>query len=191
MRSRRAPTLLAAVLISLICADAAAATSKFEIVPGQSIGRAELGMTRKATEQRLKGLAKPTRGQVGQVYSLGYSYPLHEPNGNPGGPLIISFFGLSRTARAVSMVTVEPALATVPEHVGIGDHHDELLGAYPGIDCSHSATDGSRDHDIDTTENYECELRSNGGFTYFSFASIDADPEQRIGAIGISARRID
>jgi hypothetical protein len=98
---------------------------------------------------------------------------------------------LSRSARAVEIVTVEPAMATVPEHVGIGDAHDELLGAYPGIDCYHSAADGSRDHDIDTTENYECELHRNGGFTYFSFASIDADPGQRIGAIGIATRRID
>lgn len=191
MSIRLAPALLAAVVLSLLCVDAAPAASKYEIVPGRSIGRADLGMTRKATEKRLKGLASPTRGQVGQVYSLSYSYPLHEPNGNPGGPLIISFFGLSRSARAVSMVTVEPALATVPEHVGIGDRRDELLAAYPGVDCYHSATDGSRDHDIDTTENYECELRRNGGFTYFSFASIDADPDQRIGAIGIATRRVD
>jgi hypothetical protein len=181
----------AVVVISLLVFDASASAAKYDIVPGQSIGRAELGMTRKATEQRLKGLAPPTRTQVGQVYSLGYSYPLHEPNGNPGGPLQIAFFGLSRNARSVSMLTIEPTLATVPEHVGIGDRHDELLAAYPGIDCYHSATDVTRDHEIDTTENYECELRKNGGFTYFSFASLDADPGQQIGAIAIASRRID
>ena len=59
------------------------------------------------------------------------------------------------------------------------------------MNCYHSNPDGSRDHHIDTTENFECELHGNGGFTYFSFASHDSDPGKHIGGIAIATQRVD
>jgi hypothetical protein len=89
------------------------------------------------------------------------------------------------------MVTVERSLGTQPEEVGVGDGFFKMLGNYPGVFCYHSEVDGTRDEDIEDSENFECELKSNGGFTYFAFASLDADPRQRIGAIAVSSIRID
>lgn len=86
------------------------------------------------------------------------------------------------------MLTLEPCLGTRQEHVGVGDTAAELLASY-SVNCYHKNSDGSRDHNIDDNQNSECELRRNGGFTYFSFDSVDSDPEQRIGVIAVATRR--
>lgn len=93
------------------------------------------------------------------------------------------------------MLTMEPSLGTETAHVGVGDTAAEMLAAY-SPDCYHGNSDGTRDHEIDQNEidqneNSECELHANGGFTYFAFASVDSDPEQRIGVIAIATRRVD
>ena len=169
-------------------AVAAGGLAKYEIVPGESVGVVGLGMTRDKVQNRLKHPID--RSHDGSLYSLTYHYPAHDQIGNPGGLLIVSFHGLARSARSVYIVTVEPSLGTKGEHIGVGDTAAELRASYP-VHCYHSDPDGSRDPIVDDNENSECELRSNGGFTYFSFASLDADPGQRIGAIAVAARRVN
>lgn len=160
-----------------------------EIVPGKSIGHAALGMTRNVVQRKLKSPIPPHRTKAGQLYSLTYRYPYR--SGNPGKKLIVAFKGLSPGAHAVYILTVERTLGTRPEDVGVGDKFFKMLGSYPGVNCYHSNPDGSREENIENNDNFECELHKNGGFTYFSFASLDADPGQHIGAIAVASRRVD
>ena len=123
------------VLTLLTCAawatSAGAAPGKYEIVPGESIGYAALGMTRKTIQHKLKNPI--AHSHDARFYYLSYHYPAHDRIGNPGGKLTIVFHGLSRGAHAVYMVTVEPSLGTRPEHIGVGDTFSEMKGAYPGV----------------------------------------------------------
>ncbi|MGI9019535.1 MAG: hypothetical protein ACR2G3_02345 [Solirubrobacterales bacterium] len=183
-----ASTALLSGSTSAISADGLA---KYEIVPGESIGIAALGMTRDSVERRLGNPVDRSKDRERDLYSLVYRYPRRGCPNEPGESLSIVFRGLSRQARAVYMLTLEPCLATRPQRVGVGDTAAELNAAYGGLACYHSNPDGSRDPNVDNNENSKCELRRNGGFTYFSFHSVDADPEQRIGAIAIATRRID
>lgn len=171
-------------------AMSAGGLAKYEIVPGESIGHAALGMTRNTIQNKLGKPVQRSRDTQHHLYSLTYNYPKHDRIGNPGGLLIIVFHGLSPSARAVYMLTVEPSLGTRGAHVGVGDTKAEMRAAY-AVTCYHSNPDGSRDPTIDRNQNSECELHSNGGFTYFSFASRDADPDQRIGVIAVATRRVD
>lgn len=190
--------LLVPALVALtLLAGAAPATSgggldKQEIVAGKSIGYAALGMTRKTIQQKLKSPRAPERSQDGRFYYLTYRYPYENRFGDRGDQLIIAFHGLSRGAHAVYMITVEYTLATREGiHVG-GDRLKEVLSVYPGASCYHrNPADGSRDPDIDDNENSVCEVRKNGGFTYFSFASRDVDPQQHVATIAIATRRVD
>ena len=167
-----------------------AAEPERRIVPGQSIGFAKLGMTRAAIEAKLKSPEAPKRTQGEGRYTLSYNYP-YRSGGNSGNALMIVFKGLGRQAPAGYMVTTERTLGTQPNDVGVGDKFFKMLGNYPSVNCYHSETNGTRSEDIEDSENFECQLRSNGNFTYFSFASLDADPGQHIGAIAVSSIKID
>ncbi len=166
----------------------AAEPGKFEIVPGESIGPVSIGDSRKAVERQL---GEPVdHAKDGDLYFSTYRYPKRDRNGNRGGKLTIVFAGLARGARVGYMSTQENSLGT-RQGIGVGDTYSELLGTYPGISCYHAEPNGDRDPVIEDNENFECELNRNGGFTYFSFASFDADPSQSIGVVAVSAIPID
>ncbi len=182
-------TLIAlALLTGVTPALSAGGLVEREIVPGRSIGYAALGMTRQTIQQRLKSPIPPQRTQSGSLYSLTYRYPYRA--NNPGRKLIVVFKGHSLGAHAVYISTVEPTLGTRPEDVGVRDKWHKLIGSYPGANCYHSNPDGSREENIEKNDNFECELHKNGGFTYFSFDSIDVDPAEHIGAIAVATQRI-
>jgi hypothetical protein len=184
-------TALTSVLLCLgIGIASGAAEPERRIVPGQSIGFAKLGMTRAAIEAKLKSPEAPKRTQAEGRYSLSYRYP-YRSGGNSGNALMIVFKGLGRQSPAGYMVTTERTLGTQPDDIGVGDRFYKLVASFPNANCYHSETDGSRSDEIEDSENFECEVRSNGNFTYFSFASLDADPGQHIGAIAVSSIKID
>lgn len=193
--SRRFGTGAGLVALTLLTCAASATSAggldKQEIVAGKSIGYAALGMTRETIQHKLKSPRAPERSQDGPFYYLTYRYPYENRFGDRGDQLTIAFHGLSRGAHAVYMITLEYTLATREGiHVG-SDRLKEVLAVYPGANCYHSNPDDTRDPDIDDNENSECEVRKNGGFTYFSFASRDVDPQQHVGTIAVATRRVD
>ena len=188
MRTRFLCVGLVALLVFAVPGSSAGAGGKFEIVPGESIGVVAIDDTRRSVERQLGKPVDHTNDE--QFYSSVYRYPKRDRIGNRGGKLIIVFDGLSRRGRAGYMLTLEPSLGT-KQGLGVSDTYSELLGAYPGVSCYHVESDGSRNPNIESNENFECELVRNGGFTYFGFASLDADPEQRIGGLAVSAIQID
>ena len=129
-----------------------------EIVPGKSIGHAALGMSRATIQKKLKSPDPPQRSQFGNLYYLAYHYPYRA--GNPGKKLLIVFNGLGKRAKAGYMVTIERSLGTRPEDVGVGDRFNKMLGSYPGVNCYHSDPDGTRNEEIQETDDFECELRA-------------------------------
>jgi hypothetical protein len=190
-RSSRSRARLLAVLTLATFTFAAAQSSALverEIVPGKSIGHAALGMSRQAIEQKLKSPDKPKRNHLGNLYSLTYHYPYRA--GNPSDKLEIVFNGLGKHAKAVYMVTLERSLGTRPEDVGVHDKFNKMLGSYPNVNCYHSDPDGTRDENYEDTDNFECELHRNGGYTYFAYSSFDVDPQQHIGAIAVSSIKV-
>ena len=173
--------LIAAAVAGLATPVAGAIQHRYRIDPGQSMGLVDLGMTRKRVESLLPG--KPVR-TPGHLYSLSYHYPDKD-----SGKLIITFNGSGKHAKAFYAITFEPNLAT-DENVGVGDRWNRMIGHYPSAHCYHSNPDGSREENYEDTDNFECELHSNGGFTYFGYDSFDADPQQHIGAIAVSLVKI-
>ncbi|CAN5397601.1 hypothetical protein BH10ACT11_BH10ACT11_07570 [soil metagenome] len=189
-RSRARTRLLAALTVAAFTFAAAQSSAlvEREIVPGKSIGHAALGMSRKGIENKLKSPDKPKRNHFGNLYSLTYHYPYRAAN--PSDKLEIVFNGLGKHAKAGYMVTFERSLGTRPEDVGVHDKFNKMLGSYPNVNCYHSEPNGTRDENIEDTDNFECELRKHGGFTYFGFASYDSDPQEHIGAIAVSSIRV-
>jgi hypothetical protein len=160
-----------------------------EITPGRTMGLVRLGDSRKTVEHTLNDLKEPKRTKGGGLYSLTYKYD--PPHTNCGGKqLSIVFHGTSKRSKAAYMVTTEFCFSTNDAGIQIFDRLEKLQSSY-SVSCYHSETDGTRNPVIEDTDNSECELHSNGGYTYFSFASRDADPEQRIGVIAIASRKVD
>jgi hypothetical protein len=192
LRPKRALTVLAlsaaiaitAALVVLPSAGAIQVPQKYLIVPGQAMGPVDLGMKRKTVENLPLLHGKPSRSQNSGFYALTYHYPDAQ-----SGLFIVTFHGLSKRAKAVSVTTTDQQLVT-DRNLGVGDSHLHLLAKYGSVDCYHKIPGGGRDHHIDPNENQECELHSNGGYTYFGFASEDADPAQSIGVIMIASGRV-
>jgi hypothetical protein len=177
--------------LAFTATSGAAALEELEIVPGKSIGYAALGMSRKSVQHKLKSPVAPQRSQSGRFYSLTYKYPYRPNSPQESQALSIVFNGLGKSAKAFYMVGVDPRLYTNPG--GLSPESNtlhQLTNRFGGVACYHVESDGSRDSQIESTENFECELHKNGAYTYFSFASRDADPQQYMGPIAISAIRI-
>jgi hypothetical protein len=187
----RAAVFAAMLGVALVgVAAAMAAADKLEgreIVPGESIGKAALGMTKQQVKRALQSPRKPSASDDGHFQYLVYSYPYSE--NNPGGPLIVTMKEGS-PHRVVALVTGDPRLSTRPDDIGVSSKFFEMLSAFPNANCYHRNSDGSRDENIEDSENFECEVKKNGGFTYFSYGSLDSDPKQHIVAVGVTAQKI-
>lgn len=97
-------------------------------------------------------------------------------------------FGKGSAAKTVNIVVDSTAFATVLR-AGPGSPLAKAQSSY-GLACYHAASGGQRIAEIEDTDNKSCELVTGGTYTYFSAASVDADPGQRIGAVSVSSLRI-
>ena len=181
---------LLALLVLAATATSADRLYNNEITPGKTMGFVRLGMTRRTVENKLSDLNAPKRTHTGQLYTLTYRHYRYAHTSCTGRKLFVVFKGRSRRAHAVYAGTLEPCLVTNDGDVRVFSTLEKVQSTYP-VSCYHSNSDGTRELVIEDNDNSECELHRNDGYTYFSFSSRDVDPEQRVGAIAISARKID